>query len=413
MNLKKYGVRLFLILMIVLSIILSLKIGTGFGLPNVNKTTSPQMMTRATTDFLLPTRSFVHKNDQTFLFSQEEVMQQIVSSLKNGNFVEVKCLEDPKGEVWAQLHQGKTWLEFQYLTPLPYSLFQQTYHLASLKEENFPLQKGLWSEDEHKLFLQNKAKKEIYVLKAKAKVDWPLFTNRQWQQGLAVQAFSSNPELYILKESQHFACYRSLLGLTAYTTYLQAFFPNPGELETKGKNDNLEVETQEGERLTINSQSGVVSYISPILKGETPLISLIETVNRLGSSLGTLRYFTSDKAMASYINFMEGYPVMAPHFYASVQMRVVDKKMKLQLNQNKIQVPLPCTQKKQLLGGKDLELQLRHLKIPPQKIENLQIFYEWKPDKKEENGVYLEPAWYVEVDQKWQALTSLKAGEQK
>lgn len=406
-NVRKYSVRIGLILMILLSLFLLLKISMGVRVsqPLEKEGIAPSEV-RSRKELLLPTQAYIKTQKEVYFIGKEQKLKQILEQTAKNRWGSFRCITKNVEKEWTELHRKANWLELQYAGSMDYDTFANTYHFpmnTSLSDLSFAHVFYDWERKE--LYFLDKKYKALYLLELKGTMQPTLEEVKEKVNHNFVVEYLAK-DIYGLKEKMELPNYRYLTSVSAYTLFLQTLFSNSGNMTTKGEGPVLDFRNENGENLCINNQTGIVHFQKPKIDDENIDHYFLEVVGQLGSTIGPMRYFTNQNLEIQYRCFVEGHPIFAPNYGSSVVLKQQERQLDIWLNQINLQLPLPCNSKTKVESAKEVWKKLCQ-RVNEKDIQDMKLGYHWKKDKENDQAVLLVPTWFVEYKGQWKEVDEI------
>lgn len=162
--------------------------------------------------------------------------------------------------------------------------------------------------------------------------------------------------------------------------------------------DDTVLFTNYNSELTSNSYLGIMNHI-------------YQQMVMVGMPLDSMRFYSynSGQKTAVFRTYVGGLPVFGQTSYGAVQVKVLDNtSYEMNFSLDSLQVPIPPEQDtSEVSSTKALLNQLKLAGIHRDKIEDIQLGYQWKRDATLAKTVNLSPTWYIEINGTWQTYDEL------
>ena len=410
-------IRTLLIIMVIISIFLSIQTWLDIGsYPLLNKevtsknNTQTELQKRKRQTLFLPTNLYLRDNQTIKIASQETNLKQVVKEIAQVNYsVSLQTTKKTRDDLLQQQNAANS-LDLEYLSPMNLNDFLSLYKLniQGTKPQNFMFnhlvinaasgELTFFNTDNNKLCLLSADKEFLAMYK-----DLLTKTTNNIQLNKDDKEFSYN-----VKDDLELPKYRYAITTPSYTVFTKAFFETTGELTSKDNLDNLVFADSDDNTLQLNSSDGTIDFSHKLAKNapRSEINKLaVNKIQKLGNEAGDLRYFMTLDKTSIYKNYIEGLPIFGNYYHGEVQTIQENNRLKILLNQEIAQVPLPTDEKVQLLSTTHVDDKLREKELDLSKITKRQIGYHWKTLDK--NTVLFEPTWYLLYENTWYSLDDL------
>jgi len=146
--------------------------------------------------------------------------------------------------------------------------------------------------------------------------------------------------------------------------------------------------------------------------------SFLQTMNHVyeqfimvGMPLDNIRFYSYDPSTdtAVFRTYAGGLPVFDQSNFGAIQMRVLDQSSyRMRFSLDSLQVPIPPVQSSAtVMSTKDLLQHLKSAGVRQNKIQDIELGYEWSRDKTLSKVVNLSPTWYVKIGNQWENYRKL------
>ena len=401
-----YIVRGLLVVMILLSLFLSFKLGIDSG--NQQKTHHPQSLltnNRSAEELLLPTSFYEHVQNKVYEETKESQLSRIMDEVQKLTFSATSYLDHLSFEKIKEAQHFAEGLEFVYATPITLRDFQEVYGLkGKLSVPDMTFNRIFINFETREMIFINADKKESWTLRTQDSMA-PL-KERLEDKGMEVTLISDTTLAYVPIKEQKIPKYSYILEDQSYNVFIQALFTDPNSVETTGDAMHTIFKGNQNEEMRINNKNGVLSVWVPIETSDkaSDLLKTIEVVSRLGQDFGDLRYFSEKDGHYIYASFVEGYPILAKDYCGKVDVSLLRRQLRLLTNQSVVQIPIPDSRTVTLPSGKEVLKTLKKHHINLSRVQRLQIGYEWEKAKTDTQAVTLIPTWFVYYDKQWTPL---------
>lgn len=416
-------VRLSLYVMIFLSLFLSWKIWSNSGSKELSKSSNTgetSQTLKQAKDVFLPTQVIYHNPSNKYLYSNKESL--ITNIMKELLSYEWDRVSNYHGKKDADvLVEGENTLallmpdeinlnyffEINQLNPKQSFSNKDSFNriVISFKEE------AVYFIDErdktgYKITLNNHLKSIINLLDS----DDTRFVEVKYRPSNLAIAYYIDQQPVLKK-------YSYILGMQSYTVFSQAFFSSKEEiLSNTGSENSKDVNllSDAGSNLTVRYSTGEILF-SGRYEGEPNIPEADDNiyndtyyyVQKLASSMGTIRYFEGTDNRVVYRNYVEGFPIFSPLNKAQIEISKVNKNVQIATNQETIQVPIPSEEKVTLKNTGEVLADLEKAGLNLKEIQALQIGYTWILNDETKQVIDLVPEWYLKVNGIWESSNTI------
>lgn len=212
------------------------------------------------------------------------------------------------------------------------------------------------------------------------------------------------------------APYAYLVTQQMQTQYIASLFnsKNPNDVDAHEDDNNTIYSLGANKRLTLSHNNGVLIFNKFNIDEVSGLQALLKrgesSITPIANPLTNLRYFAVNEAhkSVSYRCFVEGFPIFASAHRSLVQVNFANNNEQLIFNNNVLQVPLPTQDKTVNLPTTEQVLaELQQVGINSKQIQNIILGYQWQTASTSNQVVNLQPTYYVQIDDAWQAYQTL------
>lgn len=187
-------------------------------------------------------------------------------------------------------------------------------------------------------------------------------------------------------------------------------------VQIKRHPDSTDYDDHGFRHMTVDKKTDTVNFTN--YDSQIKSSSFLETMNHVysqlvmvGMPLDNVRFYSYDSGSdtAVFRTYVGGLPVFDQSDFGAIQMKVLDQSSyRMKFSLDSLQVPIPPVQSSAtIMSTNDLLKQLKAAGVKENKIQNIQLGYEWSRDKSMTNAVNLAPTWYVEIGNQWQNYRSL------
>ena len=407
-----------LMVLIATSLLLSWKIWTkptSRSIENPDKKTSDIVQKKSITDVYTPTKLFYHQEKENILYTNREsfvmdVQQQIVKlDIKNGEFISTK----ERNELMDQ----EDFIDLSNPYEIPLTFYLKMNHLNQDKlphqVEQFKFNHLIVSFQKNRMYFSNRDQSQVFAFDISSNLD----TVKQTVKHSDVDYFrvTNNKEnlgnVYYMAEETELQIYSYIVQTQSLTIFSRAFFSQSDDLFTnEGAKDDVNLSNSEGESLNIDSKTGEVNYYGKLKqKSSTVFEDSFQYIQNLGTTLGTFKFFNVDDSEIIYRNYVEGFPVFGPNRKGEIDVLIRNEQnVHLATNQETIQIPIPSKETKILPPTQVMLDELFALSADPEKVQDIQIAYEWQVNSETKQVVDLVPQWYIRYNREWHSFDELK-----
>lgn len=413
-------IKVSLIIMILLSLFLSWKIWTkpaNRSFEDKSKKVTDIVQKKSMTEVYLPTKLFYHKTKDDLVYTnRESTIMAIQHELESFSYSASKELDEKDT---TDLFASSNSFDLVYPKELPVSFYEKIYHmdikqsgsLADLKFDHIFV-----SIDKEALYFVNHIKTQ--AMEVDIKGDFKELKKILANDKNNYVNVSYSPDnvagVYYLSQDIKLEKYSYIVATQSFTTFSKAFFNQSSDLfSNEGENDNVNLSNGEGESMTIQSKTGEISYFGKLKQTEKKdsdalYYDTFQYVENMGNALGNMRYFNSKEDEIVYRNYIEGYPVFGVNAKGRLEAVIQNKNVFIRTNQETIQIPIPSEETVTISKTSSLIEELVEMGVDVEKIEDIQIGYEWQSNTETKQVVDLVPQWYVKYEDKWYAIPELQ-----
>ncbi|MGX7013108.1 YycH family regulatory protein [Vagococcus silagei] len=411
-------IKVSLMVLIATSLLLSWKIWTkptSRSIENSDKKTSDIVQKKPITDVYTPTKLFYHQEKENILYTNREsfvmdVQQQIVKlDIQNGEFISTK----ERNELMDQ----EDFIDLSNPYEIPLTFYLKMNHLNQDKlphqAEQFKFNHLIVSFQKNRMYFSNRDQSQVFAFDISSNLD----TVKQTVKHSDVDYFrvTNNKEnlgnVYYMAEETELQIYSYIVQTQSLTVFSRAFFSQSDDLFTnEGAKDDVNLSNSEGESLNIDSKTGEVNYYGKLKqKSSTVFEDSFQYIQNLGTALGTFKFFNVDDSKIIYRNYVEGFPVFGPNRKGEIDVLIRNEQnVHLATNQETIQIPIPSKETKILPPTQTMLDELFALSADPEKVQDIQIAYEWQANSETKQVVDLVPQWYIRYNREWHSFDELK-----
>lgn len=244
------------------------------------------------------------------------------------------------------------------------------------------------------------------------KVSWVKMTGENRAQGL--QYDSDEP--ITLKQ------YSYIASTQTYGVFRNAFFQKPENVKSSEEGGDT-VLYGDSETLRVHEEQQIVEFQGKFTTDEEVEDDIYDQsyhyVNRLESSIGSLRFFDRSKDSITYRTFIEGFPVFGDEYQGEVSFTLEDTgsatpQVTIKSSMNTIQIPIPSEETVQLPATKTVIENLMAAGANQSLLQGMVIGYQRQNVKNADEIVDMIPMWYLKYDGQWYSAAELQtkiAGE--
>ncbi len=213
------------------------------------------------------------------------------------------------------------------------------------------------------------------------------------------------------------------------TQQTQDYYAN--RIMTTNANSNIQVKRHKNStdyddhgfrHMNINKSTDTVTFTN--YNSQVKSSSFLQTMNHVyeqfimvGMPLDNIRFYSYDSGTdtATFRTYAGGLPVFDQSDFGAIQMRVLDQSSyRMQFSLDSLQVPIPPVQSSAtVMSTQDLLSHLKSAGVRENKIQDIELGYEWSRDKTLPKVVNLLPTWYVKIGNQWESYGKLTGQEWK
>lgn len=238
------------------------------------------------------------------------------------------------------------------------------------------------------------------------KVNWVKMTGENRAQGLQY----NSDEPITLKQ------YSYIASTQTYAVFRNAFFQKPENVKSSEEGGDT-VLYGDSETLRVHEGQQIVEFQGKLAADEELEDDIYDQsyhyVNRLESSIGSLRFFDRTKDSITYRTFIEGFPVFGNEYQGEVSFSLEDTgsatpQVTIKSSMNTIQIPIPSDETVQLPATKTVIENLVTAGANQSLIQGIVIGYQRQNVKNTDEIVDMIPMWYLKYDGQWYSATELQ-----
>lgn len=388
---------------------------------NTTATGPTQLSARAITDIYAPTQIIYTdaSQNQKLLFDQKiNVVNEVIKDIQPWHFNKIKQIENVTTKKYGQILNQKNTLIMNYPDSISGEILNDTFNqrlsISSKVQFNrviVPLNSKL-----DKIYLLNDNDFTVYEISVKGASKRILHTIEQVKTAIpVVEILYHKHVLLIYPEDIMLKQYSYLQNRQSQHLFLTNLFNNGsnGDVKTRKTVETTTYEEGNDRRIVFDNKTGIVDYQN--FNGSKSNVNLNNSLHQgfndllaIGVPLDNMRYFETNGTENSFVyrTYVEGFPIFNQTRYGAVKLSYETPGTEhATFSQYSLQVPLPNNQPMIKLDASPTVLrQLVSAGISVNKVQDMQIGYEWQTDPSTDMVVNLRPVWYIEIDNKWQRL---------
>lgn len=419
-------IRVSLFAMILLSLFLSWRIWNNSDNKQLTKkqeqTVGSQAMLKQPADIFVPINLIYHKQDDTHLYSNKEsLLQGVVRPVfdKTGKGE----LGDGRQVTVSDLGES---VEMNMSDELSLCYFLEINHkdIPDDLSGNSQFKRMILSLSEERLYFLDKDNNNIFQLPVKLDVNkLKKDLNESANRFLAVGKTENSTGLYYdFLDEIKLPKYSYIIATQSYSVFSTAFFQSTNDLSSNSddlNNNDIKLANTAGDKMTVAFETGAVSFEgrltneSQLTPKETRIPTFFEDsftyLKKVGNSLNNLRYYEGSDEKITYRNYVEGYPVFSEYYRGQVEFNKEHQKIRIQTNQETLQVPVPAEETVVLRPTHEIFDELVNMGMELADIQGIQIGYTWLGNKETKQVVDLTPEWYIKFNDTWRNLSETQA----
>lgn len=415
-------IRVALLAMVLLSIFLSSKIWNNSG--NTVSTSENQVRTslvqlKSAPEVFLPTKLVYHKENQFSYTNRESLISNLFKQTLKFNYKSLVSSKQLDGELMNKIQKQEKSISFVFPAPISLEYFL-TINNVSMRNKSqsadMSFDQMILSVTDKKIYYFNDQTNEMASVGISSSMTSLVNTieNKNNQYYVVSKDHEILPNSYYFDTKVQLKKYSYILSTQNYSLFTQAFFNQVNDLSSNDQSDtkNINITNSSGEILSIQSDTGEVSYLGKLQKNEKRAQNNIygntfQYVARIGSTFGNLRYFDQSSGSVTYRNYIEGFPLFSNYSRGRIMLTVINNNLRIQANQETIQVPIPSDEKVVLKTTGETIQDLLDAGVPKTDIQDIQIGYTWEQSTQDEQLVNLTPNWYVKYKRNWESVSEL------
>lgn len=207
------------------------------------------------------------------------------------------------------------------------------------------------------------------------------------------------------------------------TQQTQDYYAN--RIMTTNSNSNVQIKRHQNStdyddhgfrHMSVDKTTDTVTFTD--YNSQVKSTSFLQTMNHVydqlvmvGMPLDSVRFYSYDSGSntAVFRTYAGGLPIFDQSNFGAIQMKVLDQSSyRMKFSLDSLQVPIPPVQTSAtIMSSTDLLKQLKNAGIKENKIQGIELGYEWSRDKSLANVVNLVPTWYVKTNNQWQNYRKL------
>ena len=410
-------IRYGLMFMIALSLFLSFKIWSNSGRTNAtldSQSTEVSQNLKAAKDVFVPTQLIFHdQNGDYYHSTKESLLTGVMKKVFAFKWEHITAYQLKQGE--DVFEQTKNALELSLPDPLllRYFLDINGHVVDRTFERNAMFNRLVVDQEGKQLYLINDQTQTGYrvALSGDFKELRGSLTGEDNRFVKVAYRPSHLAVKYFAEEALKLKKYSYILGTQSYTIFSQAFFDPSEEITSNDDDENskdVNLVSDGGSSLTVRYSTGEVHFNGRFVPAETTsgedgqiFSQTYAYVQKLGGSLGTIRYFGGNDNNVTYRNFVEGYPIFSGHTKGRIDVSRLNGNLQIDANQETIQVPIPSEEVVTLGNTADTLAVFEQKGLDLNRIQRLQVGYHWVVNEETKQVVDLVPDWYVKIDDNW------------
>ncbi|KAF1299618.1 hypothetical protein BAU15_02955 [Enterococcus sp. JM4C] len=380
---------------------------------------------RTASETFLPLRVVWYDENEIKESTSENLITNIQKELTKAEIgkVEKKVSEDK--EAFASYSQIENGIEMGYASNFLLAKYNDAYkmsmNLSSANEGNLYFNHLQIDYDKNKIRFLNYSTFSVY--EATIEVNKKAIEDFLTQKNASLLAMKpANDSIlghqYSTQNKIKLKKYSYILAQQPVSLFRNAFFQNPENVQ---ENNSVFSFYSGREVLSVSDSDQVVDF-----KGEIPsegkrmdlFSGSFSYIEKLGNTIGNLRYFDYSSGTVNYRTFVEGFPVFGDGKQGKVSIDIqraaanqVGKKsaytIHIETSRNTIQVPIPSDEEVELVSTNEIIQQLIAEGALVEKINNVMIGYTWEVIKDTKSVVDLRPEWYVQYEETWYSAKEL------
>lgn len=211
------------------------------------------------------------------------------------------------------------------------------------------------------------------------------------------------------------------------TQQTQDYYAN--RIMTTNSNSNVQIKRHQNStdyddhgfrHMTVDKKTDTVNFTN--YNSQVKSSSFLQTMNHVyeqlvmvGMPLDSVRFYSYDPGSdtAEFRTYAGGLPVFDQSNFGAIQMKVLDQSSyRMKFSLDSLQVPIPPVRSTAtIISTDDLLKQLKAAGVKENKIQDIQLGYEWSRDKSLPKVVNLSPTWYIKIGNQWENYHKLLGQE--
>ena len=427
MRRSSFILRLALILTVLLSLFLTWKIWTGNAqYQQATKSTDTEQVTNSTLteqELYLPTKIIVcDSNGKSWQVynTHDNLPENLHNCAETWTISNIHKISNLSSEEYLNKLTMPNSLTMNYETNINSYMFNRIIPFAKHVKRNFKFNRiqlllnkkskqiNFFNDQTHAMYtaeLQKYHPQPVIMLLKRVDIKLPII--QKWHDNNLWTEYPNGIQL---------APYAYLVTQQMQTQYIASLFnsKNPNDVDAHENDGNTIYSLGTSKRLTLSHNNGLLIFnkfnIGDVSGLQDLLVNGEQSIKPIANPLTNLRYFAVNESHKTidYRCFVEGFPIFATAHRSLIQVNFANNNEQLVFNNNILQVPLP-TQNKMVNLPSTMQVlnELQQVGINNKQIQNIILGYQWQTASSSNQVVNLQPTYYVQIDNGWQAYQTL------
>lgn len=247
----------------------------------------------------------------------------------------------------------------------------------------------------------------------------------------ATNSMVKHPVTFKLLNGKIILDYPQSVKLRTYSYQLtqqtQDYYAN--RIMTTNANSNVQIKRHKNStdyddhgfrHMTVDKRTDTVNFTN--FNSQVKSGSFLQTMNHVyeqlvmvGMPLDSVRFYDYDPGSdtAVFRTYAGGLPVFDQSNFGAIQMKVLDQSSyRMRFSLDSLQIPVPPVQSSAtIMSTNNLLKQLKAAGIKTNKVQDIELGYEWSRDRSLAKVVNLSPTWYVKIGNQWENYRKLLGQE--
>lgn len=388
-----------------------------------SNTPTTELNTRPQKDVYLPTEVVYSDADgkQELLNNRKvNLTTEIREALSKWELGGMRRVQPGSRSAYMKYLTTKSSLLLSYAAPVNVKMFNTVFgshlsrHAAEFSRIMIPLN------DSQHLYLLDDKKQEVYkinVRKSNQSALRKILKENLFRINVRMKWFNNSALPYV-EDSVTVQSYSYLVNQQS-TDYFTTRLLNKGEstnVSAKKNKDNTIYSDGASRQLTVYNKQGTALYedysaLQSSFTFSQALSASYSAVKSIGIPMENLRYYgyNQRRSTVTYRSFVEGFPIFNQSNYGAARIQMLAQGVRrYNFSLYSLQVPVPNDKKAKSLPSTQRVIdQLTAAGYSKEKIETLQLGYQWLASSSSDKVVNLTPTWYVFYNGSWKSYDQL------